>query len=96
MGKFIPDKYHGYYLYITSSCGRELIVHVHAHPDDIGSERTAAKFWVFEDGTSELVKLGCVKPCDVKLLQKWIYKNMDYIKKEWQKMEPNAQFKKKK
>lgn len=83
MGKIVEYKVYGYYIYYTMHCLSEGIIHVHTNPNNIGSERNAGKFFVYEDGRSRLEKKGCMSDKDVLKIQGWIKDNIDIIKNKW-------------
>lgn len=95
MGKYIEYKIAGYWLYFNTDCLNEGIIHVHANePKPIRSG--AAKIWVHEDGTSTVHEYGKVSKRDMKVIQEWIYDNVDLvIRPKWIEMGMGGEFKKK-
>lgn len=81
MPHYTRDKVAGYWLYYTSECLTEGIIHVHANSPK-PNKRDSAKIWVHSDGTSTVKDYGKVSKKDMTVIQKWIYDNFDLIKEK--------------
>ena len=86
MPKYYEFKVCGYYLYFTAKCIVEAF-HVHASDSKL-SEEGSAKFFVKENGDSEIQKSGILSRQELNIIQKFIenikelgeqYKNDDMI-----------------
>lgn len=95
MGKYAKDKIAGYWLYYTTTCLNERIIHVHANKP-LPKRAGAAKIWVHNDGTSTVEEYGQVPKHAMKIIQEWIYDNVDLIYDEWLSNNMGGEFKKKK
>lgn len=82
MPKYTRDKVAGYWLYYTSACLAEGIIHVHAN-DSKPNRKDAAKIWVHDDGTTTVAEYGKVPKKDMAIIQQWIYDNFSLIKQSW-------------
>ena len=81
MPKYKNFLVYGYYLYFTSHCILEAF-HVHASNKQL-SEGGSAKFYVHEDGTSEVVKKGRISSKKLSLIQEFIKENYKDMYKMW-------------
>ncbi|MCM1237589.1 MAG: DUF4160 domain-containing protein [Ruminococcus flavefaciens] len=92
MGKYVREKIAGYWLYYNSDCLNEGIIHVHANePKPI--RKDSAKVWVYADGTSDVEDYGKVSEKDMKVIQHWIFDNIDLIQQEWLSNNMGGEFK---
>lgn len=95
MGKYVEYKVAGYWMYYTSHCLNEGIIHVHATDKGKLSEAGSAKIWVHSDGTSTVAKRGLLNDRDLLEIQDWIFDNIDIIDKEWYKNNMGGEYKNK-
>lgn len=82
MGKYTQEKVAGYWLYYTSKCLTEGIIHVHANKNT-ASRGGAAKIWVCSDGSTSVADYGRIPRKDIEVIQNWISINIDMIISEW-------------
>lgn len=81
MPKYTEDKIFGRYLYFTSHCVLEAM-HVHAGDENM-AENTAAKFFVREDGSSEMTRRGDLNDREIHGIQAYIKKNYLAMYAKW-------------
>ena len=94
MPKYTKQKIAGYWLYYTSDCLLEGIIHVHAN-EPKPTREASAKVWVHADGTSTVEHYGKVSKKDMNVIQEWIYRNVDMIRNEWHSNNMGGEFKEK-
>ena len=94
MGKYTTQKVAGYWLYYTTTCLNERIIHVHANSPK-PTRSGAAKIWVYEDGSTSVAEQGKVSDRDMKVIRDWIYSNIDLIEYEWKSNGQGGVFKQK-
>ena len=85
MPKYFEYKVFGYFLYFTTKCIVECM-HVHASDDKKLREQGAAKFFVKENGDTEVMKKGNLSPRDLVRIQGFIkehYIEMYDLWAEW-------------
>ena len=70
MPKYFSYKIAGYFLYFTSRCIIEAF-HVHASDSRL-TEEGSAKFFVKEDGSTDVVNRGKLSDADLRKIQKFI------------------------
>ena len=70
MPKYYSFKVAGYFLYFTSKCIIEAF-HVHASDSRL-TEGGSAKFFVKEDGATELMEKGRLTDKEVRIIQRFI------------------------
>lgn len=99
MPKYVQFKVGGFWLYYTSKCLGEGIIHVHANEDQSLRRAQALKFWVYSDGSSKLLdydkSLISITDKQIKEIQTWIKENIGIIEKLWMQGNPKSQFKQK-
>lgn len=83
----------GYRLYFTSSCVVEAF-HAHASNKRKHNESTAAKFFIYDNGDSRLVKQGDLKAQDVIAIQKFIKENYLSMYNTWSQYSNNTYYQK--
>ena len=81
MPKYYEFKVCGYYLYFTAKCIVEAF-HVHASDSKL-SEEGSAKFFVKENGDSEIQKSGILSRQELNIIQKFIKENYKDMYKKW-------------
>lgn len=81
MPKYYEFKVCGYYLYFTAKCIIEAF-HVHASDSKL-TEEGAAKFFVKENGDTEIRKEGVLSQKELKIIQKFIKENYKDMYKKW-------------
>lgn len=81
MPKYFNFKVCGYYLYFTSHCIVECM-HVHASDRKL-TEQGSAKFFVREDGSTELKTPGVLSDREVRQIQQFIGENYREMYKVW-------------
>lgn len=79
--KYYEFKVCGYYLYFTAKCIVEAF-HVHASDSKL-SEEGSAKFFVKENGDSEIQKSGILSRQELNIIQKFIKENYKDMYKKW-------------
>ena len=82
MPKYFAEKVCGHWLYFTSHCVLEAM-HVHASRDNRLSEKGAAKFFVYADGTSKMMAQGTLSDRDVPEVQAFIRQHRDEMFAKW-------------
>lgn len=92
MGKYTEERIRGYILYYTMKCLGEGIIHVHANKGGM-TEDSIAKLWVYSDGSSELAKPSKINSKDLRVIQDWIRRNIDFIEQEWLSNNQGEKFK---
>jgi hypothetical protein len=75
-------------------CLNEGIIHVHANKGSM-TERSIAKLWVYEDGSSKLAYPSSINSSDLRRIQDWIRHNIDLIRNEWLSNNRGGDFKRK-
>ncbi len=93
MPKYTDDIVAGCCLYFTAKCIVEA-VHLHASDKKL-TEKDSAKFWVYEDGTSRIEKMGRLKQREAAIIQKWIQDNIGIIAQKWGEYADETVYKKK-
>ena len=71
-----------YYIYITSSCIIEGILHIHIDVTMKGSTGLA-KLWVHSDGTTDVASNNGINSRDLREIQKILAINLDLIIEHW-------------
>jgi len=79
--KYYEFKVCGYYLYFTAKCIIEAF-HVHASDSKL-TEEGAAKFFVKENGDTEIRKEGVLSQKELKIIRKFIKENYKDMYKKW-------------
>ena len=79
--KYYEFKVCGYYLYFTAKCIVEAF-HVHASDSKL-SEEDSAKFFVKENGDTEIKKSGILSEQELNVIQKFIKENYKDMYKKW-------------
>lgn len=93
MGKYIDFKIAGYWIYYTSHCLNEGIIHIHATDKGKLTEGDSAKLWVYKDGRSKVEKIGRLNKKELIEIQEWVKNNIDLIESEWLKNNMGGSFK---
>ncbi len=81
MPKYYEFKIAGYYLYFTSSCIIECM-HVHASDRKL-TEAGSAKFFVCDNGDTEIQNRGILNDRELKKIQKYIKNNYMEMYEKW-------------
>ena len=81
MPKYYEFKISGYYLYFTSACTLECM-HVHASDRKL-TEAGSAKFFVKENGDSQVVIRGILSDRDLRKIQEFIKDNYKEMYLRW-------------
>ena len=89
--KYYEFKVCGYYLYFTAKCIIEAF-HVHASDSKL-TEEGAAKFFVKENGDTEIRKEGVLSQKELKIIRKFIKENYKYMYKKWSELSNSGFFK---
>lgn len=99
MPKFTEFRVQGFWIYYTSTCLGEGIIHVHANEDQRLRRITQLKFWVYKDGSQKLLEYDKSKikisASQIKDIQNWIKDNLGLIESTWLRNRSDAQFKQK-
>lgn len=81
MPKYFDYKVAGYYLYFTSSCTVEAM---HAHASDKRmTEPGSAKFFVRENGETEVTHQGVLSNREIRVIQDFIKQHYQEMYKRW-------------
>lgn len=81
MPKYFDFKIYGYYLYFTSHC---VIEAMHAHASDRKlTEEGSAKFFVYANGDTQVVKRGRLSDRDIQRMQRFIKDNYLEMYAKW-------------
>ena len=91
MPKYYNFKIAGYFLYYTSKCIIECM-HVHAS-DTALTEECSAKFFVKENGDTEIAKRGILNDRDISKIQNFIKEHYLEMYSKWSEMSPNGFYK---
>ena len=81
MPKYYDFKVAGYYLYFTSHCIVEAM-HVHASDSKLTEERSA-KFFVKNNGDSDVSKKGVLNEREIKEIKAFIKMNYKEMYRKW-------------
>ena len=81
MPKYYDFKVAGYYLYFTSHCIVEAM-HVHASDSKL-TEEGSAKFFVKNDGDSDVSKKGVLNEREIKEIKTFIKMNYKEMYRKW-------------
>ena len=88
--KYYDFKVCGYYLYFTAKC---IIEAFHDHASDSKlTEEGAAKFFVKENGDTEIQKKGVLSQKELKIIQKFIKENYKEMYKKWSALSDSGFF----
>lgn len=91
MPKYFDYKVAGYYLYFTSLCTVEAM-HVHASDRRL-TEGGSAKFWVHENGDTELANANHnLKQHEIREIQRFIKKNYKKMYETWRSKSSNGYY----
>lgn len=90
MPKYFQYKVAGYYLYFTSKCIIEAM-HVHASDSKL-TESGSAKFFVKENGDSELQHRGILTDKELKKIQIFIKEQYKEMYKTWIQYSTNGYY----
>ena len=82
MPKYYDFKVCGYYLYFTAKCIVEAF-HVHASDSKL-TQKGAAKFFVYEDGSTAIQKSGDLTAQELNKIQLFIKENYKDMYRTWQ------------
>lgn len=88
MPKYYQFKIAGYYLYFTSKCVAECM-HVHASDRRL-TETGSAKFFVKENGDSEVQERGRLTDVEVRRIQAFIKDYYQDMYKRWSEYSDNG------
>ncbi|MBR4273171.1 MAG: DUF4160 domain-containing protein [Bacteroidales bacterium] len=94
MPKYFNYKIAGYFLYYTSKCIIECM-HVHASDKSL-TEEGSAKFFVKDNGDTEIVKRGILNDREISKIQDFIKEHYLEMYSKWSEMSPNGFYKGKK
>ena len=87
MPKYYQFKVAGYFLYFTSFCVVECM-HVHASDEEL-TEARSAKFFVKENGDSELQQRGRLNDREINCIQGLIKEHYKEMYLKWKKYSQN-------
>ena len=87
MPKYYQFKVAGYFLYFTSFCVVECM-HVHASDEEL-TEVRSAKFFVKENGDSELQQRGRLNDREINCIQGFIKEHYKEMYLKWKKYSQN-------
>ena len=87
MPKYYQFKVAGYFLYFTSFCVVECM-HVHASDEELPEARSA-KFFVKENGDSELQQRGRLNDREINCIQGFIKEHYKEMYLKWKKYSQN-------
>ena len=85
MPKYFAEKVLGHWLYFTSHCILEAM-HVHASQDGKLREKGSAKFFVYSDGSSQMMNQGTLRDQDVPEIQAFIKQHYLEMFAKWQEL----------
>ena len=88
--KYYDFKVCGYYLYFTAKCIIEAF-HVNASDSKL-TEEGAEKFFVKENGDTEIQKKGVLSQKELKIIQKFIKENYKEMYKKWSALSDSGFF----
>ena len=94
MPKYFNFKIAGYFLYYTSKCIIECM-HVHASDTEL-TEGGSAKFFVRDNGDTDIVKRGILNEREISKIQYFIKEHYLEMYSKWSEMSPNGFYKGKK